>query len=125
MKSSLCKLMDKDKSSDTVSTRKYHNKKILLARVTHFVPYCNLQPDQSNWMEMHQFIGDLLMSGSSSKEQPDVMNMWSLLSGDTLQQARPMHDKTEAALRKNTARDGKWFFFFQVCSHRTMSCMFQ
>ncbi|XP_051921449.1 zinc finger protein 391 [Hippocampus zosterae] len=71
--------MDKDKSNDT--------------------------PDQSNWMEMHQFIGDLLMSGSSSKEQPDVMNVWSLLSGDTLQQARPMHDKTEAALRKNTTRD--------------------
>ncbi|XP_077382728.1 uncharacterized protein LOC144022103 [Festucalex cinctus] len=72
--------MDKDKSSDT--------------------------PDHSNWMEMHQFIGDLLMSsGSSAKEQPDVMNVWSMLGGDPLQQARPMHDKTDAALRKSKARD--------------------
>ncbi|XP_049587239.1 zinc finger protein ZFP2 [Syngnathus scovelli] len=62
--------------------------------------------DHSNWMEMHQFIGDLLMSsGSSAKEQPDIMNVWSMLGGDTLKQARSMHDKTEAALRKNTTKD--------------------
>ncbi|XP_061631414.1 zinc finger protein 391 isoform X1 [Phyllopteryx taeniolatus] len=61
-------------------------------------------PELSSWMEMHQFIGDLLASssGSSAKEQANVMNAWSTLGGDTFQQrARPMHDKTEAALRKS------------------------
>ncbi|XP_077431540.1 uncharacterized protein LOC144057618 [Vanacampus margaritifer] len=64
-------------------------------------------PDHSNWMEMHQFIGDLLMSsGSSAKEQHDVLNVWSMLGGgDLLQQARPMHDKIDAALKKSKASD--------------------
>ncbi len=38
---------------------------------------CNynfLQHGQCSWMEMHQFIGDLLTSGNSSKDQSDVLN---------------------------------------------------
>ncbi|XP_057689557.1 zinc finger protein 70 isoform X2 [Corythoichthys intestinalis] len=52
-------------------------------------------------MEMHQFIGDLLLSsGSSVKEQSDVMNVWSMLGGGSLQSTRAMH-KTETTPKKN------------------------
>ncbi|KAM9353452.1 uncharacterized protein ABDE67_005825 [Symphorus nematophorus] len=84
--------MDKDKSSDI--------------------------PAQCSWMEMHQFIGDLITSGNTSKEQPlpDVLNAaWGVAGvvgggggvGEALgfkgasleppqQQPRPAQDKSEA-----------------------------
>ncbi|XP_075868682.1 uncharacterized protein LOC142879342 [Nelusetta ayraudi] len=38
---------------------------------------------QCSWMEMHQFIGDLLTSGNASKDQPDVLGaVWGVPAGD-------------------------------------------
>lgn len=57
---------------------------------------------------MHQFIGDLITSGNTSKDQPDVLNAaWGVPGGDealgfkgasleALQQPRPSQDKSEA-----------------------------
>lgn len=77
---------------------------------------------------MHQFIGDLITSGSTSKDQPDVVNpAWGVAgteavgfkgaSHEPFQLARPARDKTEAepgrqvqpgaAQRKGEARDGR------------------
>ncbi|XP_071378023.1 zinc finger protein 436-like [Centroberyx affinis] len=44
---------------------------------------------QCSWMEMHQFIGDLITSGNASsqllKEQPDVLHVaWGVAGGDAL-----------------------------------------
>ncbi|XP_042279384.1 zinc finger protein 696 [Thunnus maccoyii] len=81
-----------------------------------------------SWMEMHQFIGDIITSGSTSKDQPDVVNpAWGVAgteavgfkgaSHEPFQLARPARDKTEAepgrqvqpgaAQRKGEARDGR------------------
>ncbi|GAA6226919.1 zinc finger protein 436-like [Lates japonicus] len=66
-----------------------------------------------SWMEMHQFIGDLLTSGNSSKDQPDGLNAaWGMAhvggggaaaalgfkgaSLEPLQPPPPTQDKTEA-----------------------------
>ncbi|XP_061807930.1 uncharacterized protein [Nerophis lumbriciformis] len=62
--------MDKDKSSDI--------------------------PDHSSWMDMHPFVGEII--SSSTKEQMDVANVWSMLGADAL--AQPVQDRTEAAQRK-------------------------
>ncbi|KAM6994477.1 uncharacterized protein LKV04_006856 [Tautogolabrus adspersus] len=38
--------------------------------------------DVSSWIEMHQFIGDLVTSGNSTKNQPDVLNAaWGVVEG--------------------------------------------
>ncbi|XP_077577198.1 uncharacterized protein LOC144199433 [Stigmatopora nigra] len=59
----------------------------------------NDMPEHSSWMGMHQFLGDLLVSsGSSAKEQSDVLNVWTMLGGGSLQQPRPIH-KSERNLR--------------------------
>ncbi|XP_030013947.1 zinc finger protein 79 isoform X1 [Sphaeramia orbicularis] len=66
-------------------------------------------PGQCSWMEMHQFIGDLLTGNTSSqtlKTQPDVLNVaWGVVGGEatrfkgasleSLQQPRPILDKSE------------------------------
>ncbi|XP_029359249.1 zinc finger protein 551 [Echeneis naucrates] len=64
-----------------------------------------------SWMEMHQYIGDLITSGITSKDQPDVLNAaWGLAAGDPaalgfkaaalepLPHPTPAQDKAEAAL---------------------------
>lgn len=38
------------------------------------LPLYVLQHGQCSWMEMHQFIGDLITSGNTSKDQPHVLN---------------------------------------------------
>lgn len=73
-----------------------------------------LQQGQCSWMEMHQFIGDLLTSGNTSKDQPDVLNAaWGMAAAAAgggggealgfksaslglLEQRRPAQDKSEA-----------------------------
>ncbi|XP_056236797.1 endothelial zinc finger protein induced by tumor necrosis factor alpha isoform X1 [Seriola aureovittata] len=38
-----------------------------------------------SWMEMHQYIGDLITSGNTSKDQPDVLNaVWGMTGGDAV-----------------------------------------
>lgn len=77
---------------------------------------------------MHQFIGDLITSGNTSKDQPDVVNpAWGVAGAETVrfkgashepfQITRPAQDKTEAemgrrvqpgaAQRKGEARDSR------------------
>ncbi|XP_073342037.1 uncharacterized protein [Pagrus major] len=63
---------------------------------------------QSSWMEMHQFIGELITSGNTSKDQPDVLSTaWGVTAAaagaagggaslEALQQPRPARDKSEA-----------------------------
>ncbi|XP_059194464.1 oocyte zinc finger protein XlCOF6 [Centropristis striata] len=55
---------------------------------------------QSSWMEMHQFIGELLTSGNTLKDPPGVLNAaWGVASGaslEPLQPPRPARDKPEA-----------------------------
>ncbi|XP_062278436.1 zinc finger protein 239 [Scomber scombrus] len=79
-------------------------------------------------MEMHQFIGDLITSGNTSKDQPDVVNpAWGVAGAEAVrfkgashepfQITRPAQDKTEAepgrrvqpgaAQRKGEARDSR------------------
>ncbi|XP_054478266.1 zinc finger protein 497 [Anoplopoma fimbria] len=85
---------------------------------------------QCSWMEVHQFIGDLITSGNALQDQPDVLNAaWGLAGGgggvealrfkgpslEPLQQLRPARDKPEAepgrqiqpgaSQRKGEARD--------------------
>ncbi|XP_029929235.1 oocyte zinc finger protein XlCOF8.4 isoform X2 [Myripristis murdjan] len=85
---------------------------------------------QCSWMEMHQFIGDLITSGNSSgqslKEQTDVLHVaWGVAGGDALglrgvqleplTQTRPAQDKPDpcherrllsgAAERRGEVRD--------------------
>ncbi|CAK6976202.1 zinc finger protein 696 [Scomber scombrus] len=81
-----------------------------------------------SWMEMHQFIGDLITSGNTSKDQPDVVNpAWGVAGAEAVrfkgashepfQITRPAQDKTEAepgrrvqpgaAQRKGEARDSR------------------
>lgn len=83
-------------------------------------------------MEMHQFIGELITSGNTSKDQPDVLNAaWGVTAAsaggvvgggaggvaslEALQQPRPAQNKSEAqpgrqmppgaSQRKGEARD--------------------
>ncbi|XP_076594014.1 uncharacterized protein LOC143325032 [Chaetodon auriga] len=68
---------------------------------------------QCSWMEMHQFIGDFITSGSTSKDQPDVLNAaWGVAAAaaaaagealgfkgaslEPLPQPGPAQDKSEA-----------------------------
>ncbi|XP_056300346.1 zinc finger protein 79 [Pseudoliparis swirei] len=64
---------------------------------------------QCSWMEVHQFIGDLITSGNALQDQPDVLNAaWGVAGGgvealrfkgasfEPLQQLRPGRDKSEA-----------------------------
>ncbi|KAG7242201.1 hypothetical protein INR49_024247 [Caranx melampygus] len=45
---------------------------------------CFLQHGPCSWMEMHQYIGDLITSGNASKDPPDVLNAtWGMAGGDT------------------------------------------
>ncbi|XP_061572505.1 zinc finger protein 586 isoform X2 [Cololabis saira] len=77
----------------------------------------NVDISQCSWMEMHQFIGDLLASGHSSKNQPDVLNAaWGAAAAaggagalglkasslEPLQLARPAQDGREAPPGKPT-----------------------
>uniref|UniRef100_A0A3P8TRU4 Si:ch211-79k12.2 n=2 Tax=Amphiprion percula TaxID=161767 RepID=A0A3P8TRU4_AMPPE len=88
---------------------------------------CSDVPAQCSWMDMHQFIGDLITSGNSSKNQPDVLNpaAWGVAAAaagslgfkaaplEPLQPLRPSQDKTEPrrqiqpgpSQRKGEARD--------------------
>lgn len=74
------------------------------------------QNGQCSWMEMHQYIGDLLTSGNASKDQPDVLSaVWGVPASDdtlgfkgaTLELLQPpirpvIRDKPEAeSLRRN------------------------
>lgn len=69
---------------------------------------------------MHQFIGDLITSGNTSKDQSDVVNpAWSVAGGEAepFQRAGPARDKPGAepgpqvqpgaAQRKGEARDSR------------------
>ncbi|XP_030250153.1 zinc finger protein 79 isoform X1 [Sparus aurata] len=73
----------------------------------------SLQHAQCSWMEMHQFIGELITSGNTSKDQPDVLNAaWGVTAAsaggvvgggaggvaslEALQQPRPAQNKSEA-----------------------------
>ncbi|XP_075965342.1 uncharacterized protein LOC142969364 [Anarhichas minor] len=77
---------------------------------------------QCSWMEMHQFIGDLITSGNALQDQPDVLNAaWGVAGGsggvealrfkgashEPLQQLRPVRDRSEpgTSQRKGEARD--------------------
>ncbi|XP_034409090.1 zinc finger protein 79 [Cyclopterus lumpus] len=83
---------------------------------------------QCSWMEVHQFIGDLITSGNALQDQPDVLNAaWGVAGGgvealrfkgasfEPLQQLRAGRDKSEAepgrqlqpgpSQRKGEARD--------------------
>nr|XP_046254868.1 zinc finger protein 2 homolog isoform X3 [Scatophagus argus] len=82
---------------------------------------------QCSWMEMHQFIGDLITSANTSKDQPDLLNAAWGVAGDgealgfkvsslePLRQPRPAQGKSEAepgrqiqpgaSQRKGEARD--------------------
>ncbi|XP_049440573.1 endothelial zinc finger protein induced by tumor necrosis factor alpha [Epinephelus fuscoguttatus] len=72
-----------------------------------------------SWMEMHQFIGDLIASGNTLKDQPEMLNTaWGVATGggggggggdalrfkgaslELLQQPRPVPDKSEAEPRR-------------------------
>ncbi|KAM9310618.1 uncharacterized protein KZ484_026469 [Pholidichthys leucotaenia] len=75
---------------------------------------CSDNQAQCSWMDMHQFIGDLLTSGNPSKNQPDVLNSaWGMpVSGSStataallgfkatslepLHPLRPVQDKTQS-----------------------------
>ncbi|XP_041843250.1 zinc finger protein 79 [Melanotaenia boesemani] len=65
---------------------------------------------QCSWMEMHQFIGDLLSSGNPSKKQPDMLNAaWGVTAAgsaalgikasslEPLQPPRPAQERGRAA----------------------------
>nr|XP_020464145.1 zinc finger protein 773-like [Monopterus albus] len=68
---------------------------------------CSDVHGQCSWMEMHQFIGDLITSGNTLKDQPNVLDaVWGLAAGSTtalafkgasLQQPPPSQDKAEAS----------------------------
>ncbi|XP_044065389.1 zinc finger protein ZFMSA12A [Siniperca chuatsi] len=74
---------------------------------------------QCSWMEMHQFIGDLITSGNTLKDQPDVLNAaWGMAGGvEALgfkvaslgppQQSRPAQDKSEAEPGLQIQRTGE------------------
>ncbi|XP_063342608.1 zinc finger protein 354B [Pelmatolapia mariae] len=63
---------------------------------------------QCSWMDMHQFLGDLITSGNSSKNPPDVLNAaWGAAGGGaadgalgfkatSLEPLRPVQEKTGA-----------------------------
>ncbi|XP_035020095.2 oocyte zinc finger protein XlCOF6 [Hippoglossus stenolepis] len=71
-----------------------------------------------SWMEMHQFIGELITSGNTSKDQPDVLNAaWGMSGGgaaagaslgfkaaslEPLQHPPPALDKTDAEAGRHT-----------------------
>nr|XP_019948255.1 PREDICTED: zinc finger protein 251-like isoform X2 [Paralichthys olivaceus] len=69
-----------------------------------------------SWMEMHQFIGELITSGNTSKDQPDVLNAaWGMSVGgggatlgfkaaslEPLQHPPPAQDKTGAEAGRHT-----------------------
>ncbi|KAK2844378.1 hypothetical protein Q5P01_011037 [Channa striata] len=65
---------------------------------------------QCSWMEMHQFIGELITSGNTLKDQPDVINAgWGVAAApgykgaslEPLQQPPPEQDKREAETRRH------------------------
>ncbi|XP_070767984.1 zinc finger protein 497 [Enoplosus armatus] len=81
---------------------------------------------QCSWMEMHQFIGDLITSGNTSKDPPDVLNAaWGVAAAAAaaagggealgfkgaslgpLQQRRPAQDKSEAEPGRQLQRKGE------------------
>lgn len=93
----------------------------LFSKCAHYVPHLS-QHGQCSWMEVHQFIGDLITSGNASKDQPDVLNaVWGVAGGDDalgfkgpsvepLQQPRPARGKSDTEpgrqnQRKEEARD--------------------
>lgn len=46
---------------------------------------CLLQHGPCSWMEMHQYIGDLITSGNASKDPPDVLNAtWGMVGCDSV-----------------------------------------
>ncbi|XP_032374220.1 oocyte zinc finger protein XlCOF6 [Etheostoma spectabile] len=65
---------------------------------------CGDNRAQCSWMDMHQFIGDLITSGNALKDQPDVLNAaWGVAGGGEVLrfkggslEPRPARDKTEA-----------------------------
>ncbi|MEQ2160438.1 hypothetical protein GOODEAATRI_033730 [Goodea atripinnis] len=88
--------MDKDKRSDNVTTP--------------FAFICVSQHSQCSWMDMHQYISDLLTSGNQSKNTPDVTNAaWGTTTAagvplglkasslQPLQGLEPVQERTEAA----------------------------
>lgn len=92
----------------------------LYSKYTHYVPHLS-QHGQCSWMEVHQFIGELITSGNASKET-DVLNaVWGVAGGDDalafkgpsvepLQQPRPVRGKPDTEPgrqnpRKEEARD--------------------
>ncbi|XP_070692026.1 zinc finger protein 79 [Pempheris klunzingeri] len=99
---------------------------------------CSDVHGQCSWMEMHQFIGDLMTSGNSSKDQPDVLSAaWSLaVAGEgagaggaealgfkgaslgPLPLSRPSQDTAEAEpsrQRKGEARDRRDVHYACTC----------